>query len=218
MDEAQVSRVGIVGKAFNVEREAAIDGVGGEEAENLITQRGGLACILEDVAEVVIPALGVGVVVVQVREDLGVFLCRLDDTLDPVSVVGVVNRGAFNHGILADVVAAHHHQGSRGRVGVEPLREEQIDLVDVFLEGGVAGGIVLDIIGGAQTFAGVEGNLRGLAGGVAARGPLAFGAMEHGRAVGPLPAFALRVGKYLSIGHGRYGPFYVAKRRWNSLR
>jgi hypothetical protein len=36
---------------------------------------------------------------------------------------------------------------------VEPLGEEQIDLVDVFLERRVAGGVVLNIICGAETFA-----------------------------------------------------------------
>ena len=62
--------------------------------------------------------------------------------------------------------------GGEAAVGVddvEPLGEEQVDLMDVLLEGGVAGGVPLDVVGGAQTFAGVEGNVGGLEVGFAMR-------------------------------------------------
>ena len=52
---------------------------------------------------------------------------------------------------------------------MKPLRKEQIDLVDVLLEGGVAGRVVLNVIRRAQTFTGVEGDLRWSAVGFAAR-------------------------------------------------
>ena len=45
---------------------------------------------------------------------------------------------------------------------MQPLGEEEVDLRDVLLEGGVAGGVVLDVVGGAQTFAGVQGYVGGL--------------------------------------------------------
>jgi hypothetical protein len=67
---------------------------------------------------------------------------------------------------------------------MQPLGKEQIDLVNVFLEGGVAGGVVLDIVGGAQTLAGVEGNVRGFAAGLAACGVRDFLAVEKGSVVG----------------------------------
>ena len=125
-----------------------------------------------------------GIEVVEVREDFRVFLGRLDDLLDLVQVVGIVHRGAVDDGILAQVVAAHRHQRAVGRVDVQPLREEQIDLVDVLLERGVAGRVVLHVVGGAQTFAGVEGNFGGLAVGLAARRALAFAPRSRGLAVG----------------------------------
>ena len=67
---------------------------------------------------------------------------------------------------------------------MQPLREEQVDLLDVLLEGGVAGGVVLHVVGGAQTFAGVEGDIGGLAGGLAARGALFFQAVQQNGTVG----------------------------------
>ncbi len=54
--------------------------------------------------------------------------------------------------------------GGEAAVGVddvEPLGEEEVDLVDVLLEGGVAGGVPLDVVGGAQAFAGVQGDVGG---------------------------------------------------------
>ena len=52
---------------------------------------------------------------------------------------------------------------------VQPHREEDVDLVDVVLERGVAAGVIIDVVGSAQAFAGVEGNLRRLAAGLAPR-------------------------------------------------
>ena len=43
---------------------------------------------------------------------------------------------------------------------MNPFGEEEVDLADVLPQGGVAGGIVLDVVGGAKTFAGVQGNGR----------------------------------------------------------
>jgi len=53
---------------------------------------------------------------------------------------------------------------------MEPLWKEHVDLVHVLFERGVAGRIVLHVIGRAQAFAGVEGDFRRLAVGLAARG------------------------------------------------
>jgi len=97
-----------------------------------------------------------------VRKDLGVFFGRLDDVLDLVSLIGVMHRGGVDYGIFVVVVGAHGQDGWLGSVDMQPLGKEQIDLVNVFLEGGVAGGVVLDIVGGAQTLAGVEGMSEGL--------------------------------------------------------
>ena len=93
-------------------------------------------------------------------------------------VVGVVDGGAVNDRILVVVVAAHGQQRGLRRIDVQPLGKEQIDLVDVLLEGRVAGRVVRHVVGGAQTFTGVEGNLGGLAVGLAARRARAFGAAQ----------------------------------------
>ena len=114
--------------------------------------------------------LGVRIEVVEGGKDFGVFLGRLDDVLDLVQVVGIVDGGALDDRILAQVVAAHHHQRAVGRIHMQPLREQHVDLVNVLLERGVAGRVVLDVVGGAQAFTGVQGNIGGFAVGFAARG------------------------------------------------
>jgi len=91
-----------------------------------------------------------------------------------------MHRGGVDYGIFVVVVGAHGQDGWLGSVDMQPLGKEQIDLVNVFLEGGVAGGVVLDIVGGAQTLAGVEGNVRGFAAGFAACGVRDFLAVEKG--------------------------------------
>ena len=74
-----------------------------------------------------------------------------------------------------------------GRIHVQPLREQHVDLVDVLLERGVAGRVVLHVVGGAQAFAGVEGNFGGFAGGFAARGALVLRGAQQNRLVGQGP-------------------------------
>jgi len=66
---------------------------------------------------------------------------------------------------------------------VKPLRKEQVDLVNVLFERGVTGGVVLHVVGGAQTFTGVEGDLRWSPVGLSARRALALGAAQQGSAV-----------------------------------
>ena len=135
-------------------------------------ERGAFVRIPEHVADARIPLLGVRIEVVEGGKDFRVFLGPLNDLLHLVQVVGVVDGGALDHRKLAEVVAAHHHQRAVGRIDMQPLREEHVDLVDVLLERGVAGRVVLHVIGGAQTFTGVQGDLGGLARGFAARGTL----------------------------------------------
>ena len=61
-------------------------------------------------------------------------------------------------------------QRAVGGDDVQPLGKEQVDLVDVLLERGVAGRIVLDVVGRAQAFAGVQRDLGGLEVGLAVGG------------------------------------------------
>ena len=118
------------------------------------------------------------------RKDLSVLFGHLDDVLDFVLFVGVVHRGGVDDGIFVAVIGAHGQEDGLGRVDVKPLGKEQIDLVDVRLEGGIAGRVVLDIVGGAQTFTGVEGDVRGFAAGFAAGGTRGLLTVEKGSVVG----------------------------------
>jgi len=68
LDEALVGRTGVVGEAFKVQRQPAINRICGEEAHQLLAQCGTLVWVFEEFADIAIPALGIGVEVVQVRE------------------------------------------------------------------------------------------------------------------------------------------------------
>ena len=49
-------------------------------------------------------------------------------------VVGVVNGGAIDDRVFAMAVVVDGQQRSLGRVDMEPLRKEHVDLVNVLLE------------------------------------------------------------------------------------
>ena len=72
---------------------------------------------------------------------------------------------------------------------MEPLGKDHVDLVDVGLERGVAGRVIGCVVGRAHAFAGVEGNIGGLAGGLAVRGAEGFGAVDLRIAKGPVIMF-----------------------------
>ena len=84
-------------------------------------------------------------------------------------VVHAMHSGRVHHGEGAIVQAIGGQRAVR-RDDVKPLRKEQVDLVDVLLQRGVAGRIVLHVVGRAQTFARVQGHLGGLEVGLAMRG------------------------------------------------
>jgi hypothetical protein len=86
----------------------------------------------------------------------------LDDGGDfAVAVDGASCSGVVDDAVGA-VVEAVAGEVAFGGDDVKPLGEEEVDLGDVLPEGGVASGVVLDVVGGAQTFAGVEGDVRWL--------------------------------------------------------
>src|SRR5580698_1402162 len=183
-DEGQVSRRGIFRKAFEVEREAVIGGQRSEEAENLLAQRGAITRILEHVAGLGLPGLRSGIEIVQVRKDLGVFLGLLDGVLDAVQLIRVVHCGAVYHGILAMAVVLCGQQRGTGRVHVQPIGIEQVDLVNVLLERGVAGLVVRHVEGRAQALAGVQFDLGRLEVALAPRRARRPDRVRHQRAVG----------------------------------
>ena len=137
---------------------------------SLLAQLRALVGILEHVAHCRIPDLRARVVVVQVGKDFSVFLGRLDDVLDLVQIVGIVHRVAVDHRILVHGVSLLIAISvPSGASTWSHCGKQHVDLVNVLLERGIAGGIVGNVIGRAQTFAGVEGNFGGLAVGLAPR-------------------------------------------------
>ncbi len=111
-----------------------------------------------------------GVVVVDQREDVEVDVVGGDGGGDlAVAVDGADGSGVVDDTIGA-VVEAVAGEVAFGGDDVQPLGEEEVDLADVLLEGGVAGGVVLAVVGGAKTFAGVQGDVGGLDVGLAMGG------------------------------------------------
>ena len=78
--------------------------------------------------------------VVEVGKNLSVFPCLMDDPLDLVVFVGVMNDAAFEDWKFV-TIGGGSLKVKRRRIQMQPLREKQINLVDVLLERGVAGRI-----------------------------------------------------------------------------
>ena len=64
----EVGRIGVVGEALDIERQAAIGRVGGQKAHDLLAQRGALVGVLKHVAHAGSQLLRVRIEVVEVRE------------------------------------------------------------------------------------------------------------------------------------------------------
>ena len=195
LNELKVRRLICVGEAFEVERNAAIGRVGGEEAHDLLEKGRAFVRIAEHVSDAGIPLLGVRVEVVDGGKDFGIFLGGLNDVLDLVEVVGIVHEAALDDRILAEVVAAHRHECAVGRIDMQPHGEEHVELVDVFFERGVAGRVVLHVIGGAQSFTGVQRDVRRFARSFATRGMLVLAVAFEDRWLRQSPVVVFRIGK-----------------------
>jgi len=83
--------------------------------------------------------------------------------------VDAVDAGVVDDG-EGRVVGAEGGKVAGGRNDVQPLGEEEVDLFDVFLQGGVAGGVDVGVEGGAKAFGGVQDDVRGLEVGLAVGG------------------------------------------------
>ena len=93
----------------------------------------------------------------------------LDDALDLVVLVGIVNDAALEDREFMAVGGGAFEVSGRS-IEMEPLRKKQVDLVDVLLQGRVAGCVVRDVVRGAQSFTGVEGDIGRFAIGLSTRG------------------------------------------------
>ena len=155
--------VGLILRAegLEIEGEAAIEGIGGEEAVDLAEEVGAGVGIAEELADVVLEDAFLWVVVVDHGEDFGVFLGRGDDAGDFVLAIDAMNAGVVEDG-EGRIVGAEGGEVAIRRDDVQPLREEEVDLLDVLLERGVAGGVDVGIEGGAKAFVGVQDDVGGL--------------------------------------------------------
>ena len=154
-----IGRIRIVRQALKVERQPAVERISAQEAHDLVLQRSALVVILKHRTNAIVPGLRVRVEVVEVGKDFRSHGWRQNDAFHLVQAVRVVDGIAVNDGILAQIIVAHGHQRATGRVDVQPLRKKHVNLVNVLLERGVTGGVILHVIGGAQALTGVQGNV-----------------------------------------------------------
>ena len=83
--------------------------------------------------------------IVEVGKDFRVFPRPLDHALNLVVLVGVMDGAALKNGELM-AIGCCSFKVDRGRIEVQPLREQQVDLVDVLLQGRIARRIGRNII------------------------------------------------------------------------
>ena len=166
-DERQIAGLGGGVDRFKVEGEAPVGGVGGEEAVGLTLKVGAGGVALEEVRSRGGVGLLDAVVVVYQRKDFGVDAVLGDGAGDLVFLIDGVDAGFVDDGEGGEVAGGVGGEVAFGSDDVEPLGEEEVDLLDVLLERGVAGGVVVDVVGGAQAFSGVERDVGGFGFGLA---------------------------------------------------
>ena len=103
------------------------------------------------------------------REDFSVLLGLCNHALHAAQIVRVMHGSAIHNRVGAMRVVVDAHQVRLRSGHMQPGREEHVDLVHVLAERGVAGLVVGHIVGRAQAFAGVEGDVGGFARGFAPR-------------------------------------------------
>ncbi len=169
LDELVVAGSGVGWEALEVEGEAAVAGVGGQELVGLLDEAGaGVRVEKEGLDGGLKGAIG-GVVVVHQGEDFGVFLGGGDGAENLVFAVDGVD-GITLDDLKWNVISGVGGEGAVGGDDVEPLGEEEIDLFDVLLEGGVSGGIGVGVEGRAEAFALIEDDVGGFEVGLAMGG------------------------------------------------
>jgi hypothetical protein len=169
LNHGEVCRASIFIQIFEIEGQSVVAGKRIKKLQEFLSDLVTTGRILDNVAHGRIPALRVGVEVVEVGKDFGIFPHLLDDAFDLVVFVRVMDDAALKDGEFMSV-GGGALQIKRGRIEVEPLGEEQIKLVNVLLQRRVAGCVGRDIVGGAQSFPGIKRNIGGLAIGFAPRG------------------------------------------------
>ncbi len=123
LDHGEVCRASIFVQAFKVERKAMIDRECCEEALELLTDLVAFGRVLDEIAHPRVPALSVGVEVVEVRKDFSIFAGLLNDALDLVVFIGVVNCAGLEDGEFV-AIGSGSLKVKRRRIEVQPLREE----------------------------------------------------------------------------------------------
>ena len=167
-EQRHVARPRLVGNLLEVQRNPTVAGVGGEKLVDLLDKIGARRGVQQEVADRRLKDALDRIVVVDQGKDLRVFARLRNGAGNPPLVVHPMHSGRVHHGEGAIVQAIRGQRAVRSH-NVNPLRKEQIDLVDVLLQRGVAGRIVLHVVGRAQAFAGVQRHLGGLEVGLAVR-------------------------------------------------
>ena len=147
------------GKGLEVQREAAIVLVGGEELVRLGEEVGTGLIAGQEVGDAGKIIASDGIVIVDEREDFRVDAIGGDGLGDLVEPVDIVDAGTIDDGKGARVIDRVAGDRAVRREDVEPLRKEQVDLLDVLPERGVGGGVGIDIVGRSQAFAGVQSDV-----------------------------------------------------------
>ena len=161
LGEQAIGGLGIGREGLEVERQATIAGVGGEELVDLLNEICAGFGAEKELLYIGVEGACERAEVVDHREDFGIFAGGLDGAEDLILAVDAVDAGGVDDG-EGSVVGGKGGERTVGREDVQPLGKEDVDLLDVRLEGGVAGGVEVGVEGGAQAFALVEGYVGGL--------------------------------------------------------
>src|SRR5271170_331895 len=121
-DEGSETGLCVGGNLFEVEREAAIGRVGGQKGVDLLNEAGACRRVGEKVANLGNPEALPGVVVVDQREDVEVYMVRFDGTGDLGLAIDLMDRSMIDDRVGRIVGSVGVDLAVR-RNDVQPLRK-----------------------------------------------------------------------------------------------
>src|SRR5437868_890796 len=160
-DQGLEARLRLYRNLLEVDGQSAIGGIGRKKRICLLDKAGAERLIREKISDLRNPQTLSRVEVVDERKDIQVHVVGGDCAGDLALPIDLPNRAAVDERIGSVVRRVSHYLAIRSD-NVQPLRKQKVDLVDVLLQRRVAGWIVLDVVGRAQAFTRIEGNVAGL--------------------------------------------------------
>src|SRR5208337_2313816 len=155
VQQRDVARLSLLGKGLEIDHQAAV-AIGGEKESDLMAEAGARRRIIEEVGDDRTEV--VAVEILDHGEDFHIGVFRLEERHD--FFVNRTHLLILNHVEHRVCVRINGLQVAIGAQNLQPCGKQQVDLAGILPQRGIAGRVPGNIEGGANTFLGIERDLR----------------------------------------------------------